>query len=48
MRDASVQECFVYTYRLIYSVSPRAVLILAFVRGHRLLEPLLSRMGGEI
>lgn len=48
LRAVSVRECFVYSYRLIYSVSPGTVLILAVVHGHRLLEPLLPRMGSEI
>lgn len=48
LRDTSVRECFVYSYRLIYSVSPEAVLVLAVVHGHRLLEPLLPRIGNEI
>ncbi|WP_133819444.1 type II toxin-antitoxin system RelE/ParE family toxin [Tahibacter aquaticus] len=48
LRDTSVRECFVYSYRLIYKVSLGKVLVLAVTHGHRLLEPLLSRMGGEI
>ena len=48
LRDPSVRECFVYSYRLIYRVSPGTVLILAVIHGHRLLEPLLPRIGGEI
>ena len=47
LRDASIRECFIYSYRLIYKVDSVAVLVLAVVHGHRLLEPLLPRIGGE-
>jgi toxin ParE1/3/4 len=47
LRDASVRECFVYSYRLIYKVSSGNILVVAIAHGHRLLEPLLPRLGGE-
>lgn len=48
LRDPSVRECFVYSYRVIYRVGAIEVLILAIVHGHRLLEPVLPRLGGEM
>lgn len=47
LRDVSVREVFVYSYRLIYRATSDTVLVLAVVHGHRLLEPLLPRIGDE-
>lgn len=48
LRDPSVRECFVYSYRVIYRVGATGVLIVAVVHGHRLVEPLLARTVSEI
>jgi toxin ParE1/3/4 len=48
LRDESVRECFVYSYRLIYKIASVKTLILAVVHGHRILEPLLPRIASEL
>jgi toxin ParE1/3/4 len=45
-RSAEVRELFVKSYRLIYQVSPTAILIVAFVHGARDLKTLWEREGG--
>jgi toxin ParE1/3/4 len=47
LRNESVRELFVYSYRVIYRAE-ESVLILAVVHGRRLLEPALEQRGGEI
>lgn len=41
----SIREIFVRSYRLIYSLSPEAVCILAFIHGARDLQALFKREG---
>lgn len=48
LRDHAVRECFVYSYWLIYRIRSAEVVMLAVVHGHRLLEPLIPRIEGEI
>ena len=38
LNDATILEIFVYSYRLIYSISEESVLFIAVVHGKRLLE----------
>jgi toxin ParE1/3/4 len=48
MRVEAIREVFVHSYRLIYCVSENLITVVAIVHGHRLLEPFVSRIGGEI
>ena len=38
LNDATIRKIFVYSYRLIYSISEESVLFIAVVHGKRLLE----------
>lgn len=46
IKDASIRERFVYSYRMIYRVNTDRVLVVAVIHGRRLLEPLLERLAG--
>jgi plasmid stabilization system protein ParE len=41
--DENIRERFVYSYRLIYRIEPKRVLIVAVVHGKRLLENVLEQ-----
>ena len=43
-RDNSIRERFVHSYRLIYKVEARRILILAIVHGKRLLNEIEERL----
>jgi len=42
--DEEIREQFVYSYRIIYRIQNKDVLIIAVVHGRRLLEPLLDQI----
>jgi len=41
--DRSIRERFVYSYRLIYRIEPKRILIVAVIHGKRLLENIADR-----
>ncbi|MFO8085733.1 MAG: type II toxin-antitoxin system RelE/ParE family toxin [Desulfobacterales bacterium] len=41
--DESIRERFVYSYRLIYRIEPKSILIAAVIHGKRLLENVSGR-----
>jgi toxin ParE1/3/4 len=43
LRDKSVRERFVYSYRLMYRIEEARILVVAVVHGKRLLESISSR-----
>ena len=43
-QDENIRERFVYSYRLIYRVSYRQILITAIIHGKRLLESVTARL----
>jgi len=45
--DENVRERFVYSYRLIYRIEPKSILIVAVIHGKRLLEHVSERFEGS-
>ena len=45
--DKNVRERFVYSYRLIYRIEPKSILIVAVIHGKRLLENVSYRFEGS-
>lgn len=45
LNDATIREIFVYSYRLIYSISEESVLFIAVVHGKRLLKNHQNNIG---
>jgi toxin ParE1/3/4 len=43
--DENVRERFIYSYRLIYRIEPKRILIVAVIHGKRLLENIPERFG---
>ncbi len=41
--DENIRERFVYSYRLIYRIEPKSILIVAVIHGKRLLENVSDR-----
>jgi toxin ParE1/3/4 len=41
--DENIRERFVYSYRLIYRIEPKRILIVAVIHGKRLLEDISGR-----
>ena len=41
--DKKIRECFIYSYRLIYLVKSKEILILAIIHGKRLLDRISDR-----
>jgi len=44
--DEKIRERFIYSYRLIYHVQERRILIVAVIHGKRLIENISDRFGG--
>jgi toxin ParE1/3/4 len=44
MGDENVRERFIYSYRLIYRIEPKRILIVAVIHGKRLLENIEDRL----
>jgi toxin ParE1/3/4 len=38
LNQADIRECFVYSYRVIYRIEPKRILVIAVVHGKRLLD----------
>ena len=45
--DENVRERFVYSYRLIYRIEPKSILIIGVIHGKRLLENVSDRFQGS-
>lgn len=41
--DENIRERFIYSYRLIYRIEPKRILIVAVIHGKRLLESIADR-----
>lgn len=47
IRDPSIRERFVYSFRVIYRVEPARILLVAVIHGSRLLQPHVQRIEGK-
>ena len=45
--DERIRERFVYSYRMVYQIEPRQILIIAVIHGKRLLENISERFEGR-
>lgn len=47
LKDETVRERLVYSYRIVYQIQPERIIIVAVIHGARLLENVLYRFGAE-
>ena len=46
IRDVSIRERFLYSYRIIYRLDAERILVVAVIHGSRLLQPFIQRIEG--